>query len=203
MSKMKADTQAETGDVGHLKRRKQADRFRRSVEALVRSHRGFVTLGRAATIDDLARKCGIDELDYCQFEIKLKGRELCLLFVPQHLWHRPDTMERFGQLKAAARPLGHQVLLVPEALVRRSAQVSRFDESFEELDLEVSGTDRMSVISFLACNGGGTLSQVAGLLDPPPPVAAVLRLATIGAIHIDLDASILPATEVNFPAQVH
>lgn len=203
MSKMKADTQAETGDVGHLKRRKQADRFRRSVEALVRSHRGFVTLGRAATIDDLARKCGIDELDYCQFEIKLKGRELCLLFVPQHLWHRPDTMERFGQLKAAARPLGHQVLLVPEALVRRSAQVSRFDESFEELDLEVSGTDRMSVISFLACNGGGTLSQVAGLLDHPYPVAAVLRLATIGAIHIDLDASILPATEVNFPAQVH
>lgn len=203
MSKMKDNTQSEIRDVNNHKRRKQADRFRRSVEALVRSHRGFMTLGHVATVDELARKCGIDEMDYCQFEIKLKGRQLCLLFVPQRHWHRPDTMQRFRELKAAAHTLGHQVLLVPEALVRRSEHVSRFDKRVEEPDLEVSGTDRMSVISFLASNGSGTLSQVAGLLDHPHPVAAVLRLATVGAIHIDLNASILPATEVNFPAQVH
>ena len=67
----------------------------------------------------------------------------------------------------------------------------------------MSGSDRMSVISFLASHGSGTLSQVAGLLDHPHPVATVLQLATTGAIHIDLDAAIRPATEVNFPLQVH
>lgn len=204
MSTFREYRENDTNSAADRKRRKQADRFRRSVEALVRSHRGLITTGRDHAIDELAERCGLDPIiDYCQFEVKRSGRQFCLMFVPQKHWHSSESMARFREVSAGAKVIGHQVVLVPEALVRRAANVTRFQEADEEVDLEVSGSDRMSVISFLASNGTGTLSQVAGLLDHPHPVAAVLRLATMGAIHIDLDAAILPASEVNFPAQVH
>nr|WP_314258436.1 hypothetical protein [uncultured Devosia sp.] len=195
---------SELVDAKDRKRRKRADRFRRSVEALIRSNRSLIVFGPDMAVDGLAEECGLDPgVDYCQFEVKQDGRQFCLLFVPQGYWHRADRMAKFRELKAGASMLGHHVVLVPEALVRRAVHVARFEEDMPELDLEVSGSDRMAVISFLARTGGGTLAEVAGLLDHPYPVPAVLRLATLGAVHIDLDAAILPASEVSFPVQVH
>lgn len=204
MSKFFEHRDTEFNEAKDRKRRKRADRFRRSVEALIRSNRSLIVFGPDIAVDGLAEDCGLDPgVDYCQFEVKLDGRQFCLLFVPHGCWHRAEHMARLREVKAGAELIGRQVVLVPEALVRRASHVARFDDHEPEIDLEVSGSDRMAVISFLARHGSGTLAEVAGLLDHPHPVPAVLRLATLGAVHIDLDAAILPATAVNFPVQVH
>ncbi|WP_108398235.1 hypothetical protein [Devosia submarina] len=189
--------QQATDDNIRSARRKKADRLRHSLEAMLRSHRGLVVLGTNQLVTELARRQELDEHDFCQFDIMLKSRRICLVCVPQVHWNNPASMTLFNEVKAAAKASGHEVLLAPEALVGRPQRLDNSRVTFGP-EYEVSGTDRMTVISYLLKNGGGTLAQLAGLLRHPDPVGAVLHLGVIGAIDIDLNAAIAPATTVRF-----
>lgn len=178
---------------------RRIDRLRRSAEALLRSNRRLIVLGENAAVSDLALEHGLDRQDYCQFQVKLGSRNVCLVCVPSSHWHYPPLMKRFLETKAAAEISGHQVLLVPETFIRRQPRLGNAQLLVRSMDLEVTATDRMNVMCFLLENGGGTLAEVAGLLRHPDPVAAVLHLAVIGAVDVDLNSMIAPATQVSFP----
>ena len=181
---------------------KKADRLRRSLEAMLRSNRNLTVLGRNRTVADLAGQCGFDDHDYCQFEIKLEGRRMCLVCVPNVHWNRPHSVDRFNEVRIAAGSLGHKVILAPESLVRKAQPVDVGHRPVS-MEYDVTGSDRTAILHFLLENGSGTLAQLAGLIRHADPVGAVLHLAVIGAVDIDLDAVIAPATQVRFPARVH
>lgn len=176
------------------------DRLRLCAEALLRSNRRLIVIGENEAVHDLALDHGLDRQDYCLFQVKLGARSVCLVCVPSSHWHYPPLMKRFLEMKAAAEFCGHQVLLVPETFIRRQPRLGNSQLLARSMDLEVTGTDRMTVMCFLLENGGGTLSEVAGLLQHDDPVGAVLHLASVGAVDIDLGAMIAPATRVSFPA---
>ena len=176
----------------------KTDRLRRSLEAMLRSNRNLTVLGRNRTVVELASQLGLGDHDYCQFEIVIDRRHLCLVCIPQSHWNCPDAMERFEEVRIAAGSLGHKVVLAPESLVRK-AQLLGTGQRPASMEYDISGGDRTAILHFLLENGSGTLAQLAGLMRHPDPVGAVLHLAVTGAVDIDLDAVIAPATQVRFP----
>lgn len=182
---------------------KKADRLRRSLEALLRSNRALKVIGVNHTVSQLAEQCGLTTTGYCQFDISVDGRRICLLCVPQIHWTRPSSMEAFNELRIVAGALGHRVLLAPEALVRDSYRLNAHKHRAAAPNFEISGTDRSAIIGFLLEKGSGTLAQLAGLLRHSDPVGAILYMGVIGAVDVDLDAAIMPATRVRLAAEVH
>lgn len=176
------------------------DRLRRCLEALIRANRSVLMLGRNDEIEDLARGLGIADPDYVCFDLRVKRQRASVICVPSRLWVRPAAMSAFFELKAAGAALGHRIVLVPEQFVRRQPRLDNARMVASTLDVEIDPTDRMNILEFLLEHGGGTLSDVAGLVRHPDPVAAVLHLVTVGALDIDLNAPILPASEVRFAA---
>ena len=111
-------------------------------------------------------------------------------------------MGRFNEVRIAAGSLGHKVILAPESLVRKAQPVDAGHRPIS-MEYDITGGDHTAILHFLLENGSGKLAQLAGLIRHPDPVGAVLHLAVTGAVDIDLDAVIAPATQVRFPARVH
>jgi hypothetical protein len=176
----------------------ETDRLRRGIEALVRANRSVSSLGRNEEIEELARELGLEDHDVVCLDVRVRNRVASLVCVPSRLWNRPGAMAIFFELKGAAAALGQRVMLVPESFVRRQPRLDNSRMVSAAADIEVNATDRMLILEFLLEHGGGTLSDVASLVRHPDPVAAVLHLVTVGALDIDLNAPILPATEVRF-----
>lgn len=184
--------------------RHQADhaRLRRSAEALIRANRTVLEQGENEVVSDLALELGFERHDFVCFDVRVRTRRATLVCVPSRLWHRQGAMAVFFDLKADASLLGHQVVLVPESFIRRQPRIDTAHVLMGAVDMEVSAGDRMSILEFLLENGGGALSDVASLVRHNDPVGAVLHLVTVGALDIDLNASIAPASEVRIAAMV-
>jgi hypothetical protein len=176
----------------------EKDRLSRSLEALVRANRSLLALGRNDEIEQLSLEVGLAEFDLVCFDVRIRNRRASIVCVPSRLWNRPGAMSMFFELKAEAATLGHRVVLVPESFVRRQPRLDNARLVSAAADIQINATDRMSILEFLLENGGGTLSDVASLVRHPDPVGAILHLVTVGALDIDLNAPILPATEVRF-----
>jgi hypothetical protein len=170
------------------------------LEALIRANRKVLMLGRSGELEDLARELGIADHDYVCLDLRIGRQCASVVCIPSRLWVRPSAMALFFELKAAAVPLGYRVVLVPEQFVRRQPRLDNAKMVSATIDVEINPTDRMSILEYMLEHGGGTLAEVAGLVRHPDPVAAVLHLVTVGALDIDLNSPILPATEVRFAA---
>jgi hypothetical protein len=146
----------------------------------------------------LARDLGFDGHEFVCLDVRVRNRRASLVCVPTRLWNRAGAMAMFFALKSAAMSLGHRVVIVPETFIRRQPRLENSIMVSAAAHVEVNATDRMVILEFLLEHGGGTLSEVASLIRHPDPVAAVLHLVTVGALDIDLNAPILPATEIRF-----
>lgn len=182
----------------HRRLEVENDRLRRGAEALVRANRSVSYLGSNEEIAEMARDLGLEDHEHVSIDVRVRGRRASLVCVPSRLWNRPGAMALFFELKGASAALGHRVILVPESFIRRQPRLDNALMISGAADIEICASDRMSILEFLLENGGGTLSDVASLVRHPDPVSAVLHLVTVGALDIDLDAAILPASEVRF-----
>jgi hypothetical protein len=171
--------------------------LRRSFEALLRSHRSMVLLGRDTDVEELAEEHGFELSEFCMFRVASRGITASLLCVPNKIWYCPKTMARLHEVKEAAAILGHTVLLLPETFVTERLHGAG-KPSANALPCGVSYNDRLIILQHLIQKGHCNLSELAGLLHHPNPVDAVLQLAVAGILDVDLDSPIRPASRVQF-----
>jgi hypothetical protein len=177
-------------------------RLARGVDALVLASVSVRSLGNNTAVAGLAEELGLGAHDYVCVELALEHRRATIVCVPTRLWHQPYAMATFFRLKEGATVGGHRTVLVPESFIRRQPRLDNAMMVSAAADIDIDASDRMSILAFLLENGGGTLAEVASLVGHPDPVGAVLHLVTVGALDIDLDAPILPTSQVHLASAV-
>lgn len=180
-------------NIDRLKRhRRQMDQLRRAAEALMLSNRDVHHVGPHDEVAELAAELGLQPHEFCSFDVRVAGRRACLVCVPSRLWHKPEVMEVFHELKVISNLHGYHVILVPESFIRRQP---RLDNAFlvaGTADAKVSPTDRMCILAHLIENDSATLYELSGLVRHGDPISCVLHLVTTGALQLDLNSRITP-----------
>lgn len=185
-------------DPSHVRRRRQhrrdMDRIRRNLEALVLSHPAVSGLGGNEEIEGLASDLGLEPHDLAVLDVRIKNRRASILCVPSRLWHHEGAMTLFFELKKAAVEHGHSLVLVPQSFVQRQPRLDNVMMISSTVDFDISPGDRMAVLAHLLEHGTATLAELAGAIGHRDPVSAILHLVVIGALEIDLDTRILPVS---------
>lgn len=175
--------------------REGSERLKSFVEALLGS-RGMEALP-APHMDELISEHDVPESARCCFNVDIEDDRVCLIVVAQAAWRNKETIGRFAAACNQARKLGWRALLVPEALLRRGAS-SAADCEMDREGTHIGGADRISVMSYLLKNASAKISDVAGHMAHPTPIAALLELDLAGAIEIEM-APALHASRVSLP----
>jgi hypothetical protein len=165
-------------------------RLRRNAETLIAAHPMVTGLGGNDDAEDAAISCGLDLDDFAVFDVRVGSRRATLVCVPTRNWNDPTIMKVFFRAKAAISELGHTAVLVPQAFIQRQPRLD-------------TASDRMAILAHLIENGNGTLWELAMLVKSLDPVSAILHLTTTGALRIDLNSAITPASILTMgePAQ--
>lgn len=171
--------------------------LRRAVEALVMAFPGIRRLPDDDLVVEAAVELGFQPHDLVAVQVAIGHRELDLVIVPTRI-RRRDGMSLFFELKSAAAVAGRTVILVPESFVRREPRLTNAFVIAEAAETAVGATDRMRMLVHLIESGGSApLLDLAGLVSSGDPVAGVLGLVVEGGLHMDLDARLMPSSQVH------
>lgn len=170
--------------------------LRQCAEALVLVHPYVTRLPEDRVIEDIADDLMIGPDDFACLKVAMAGREVYLACIGTIAW-RSQRGRAFFELKALARALGHTVMLVPEAFIRREPRLGTALMIAGADGAEIGLTDRMKILAHLVDNGGSApLLDLAALVRGDEPVSAILALVIEGGLYVNLDERILPSTEV-------
>lgn len=174
-------------------------RLRQQIVDLVRAHHRSDYVGANAAVEAMAHEAGFEPHDICICNIRIQGRLVTLVCVPHGIWNRPYAMGRVIDLRFRARKAGHNVVLVPQSVVERQPRSDNAAMLRRLATVRIDSTSRMIVLAHLIENGDCALAELADLIEHPDPFGAVLHLAAVGAISIDINHCITPYTMVGLP----
>lgn len=171
--------------------------LRRAAEALVMAYPGIRRLPDDHGIEETAAELGLEPHELVVVPVAIGHRAVDLVVVPTRT-RRRGGMPLFFELKASAATIGRTVVLVPESFVRREPRLTNAFVIAEAAETAVGATDRMRMLVHLIENGGSApLLDLAGLVNSVDPVAGVLGLVVEGGLHMDLDARLMPSSQVH------
>lgn len=174
-------------------------RLREQIIDLVRAYRRSEYIGGNAMVETMAQEIGFEPHDLCICDIRINGRLVTLICVPHNVWNRPYAMGRVIDLRFRARKAGYDVVLVPQGVVERQPRSDNATMLRRLAKVRVDATTRMIVLAHLIENGDCALAELADLIEHPDPFGAVLHLAAVGAVSIDITQCITPYTMVGLP----
>lgn len=160
-------------------------------------HPGVERLSDDPGLLELGRGCGVGAEDYVALNLRMGRRRFTMVCVRRAFWSR-EGLKPFFRMKEIAAGLDRAVVLVPESFIGREPRCSNAMMIADAAGVEMLLTDRMRILGHLIDNGGSApLGDLAGLVRGSDPVAAVLNLIVEGGLHLDLDRSLVPSSEVH------
>lgn len=171
--------------------------LRRAAEALVMVHPGVEHLPDDDGLAELGEGCGVGPDDFLAINLRMGRRTFTMVCVRRAFWGG-DGLRPFLRMKALAATYGRAIVLVPESFIRREPRSSNALMIAGAAGVGTRLSERMKILAHLIENGGSApLADLANLVNGADPVAAVLNLIVEGGLHLDLDRSILPSSEVH------
>lgn len=170
------------------------------IRDLVQAYTRAVYIGENRLVEDLALRAGFAPHDLCICDIRLAQRPVTLIVVPHQGWRRREAMPALIDLRHRARMAGYHAILIPQSAVEKQPRLgnaSLLGAVF--MGVTVDATSRMVVLEHLIANGDCPLGELASLITHRDPFGAILHLAAVGALKIDLRRVISPHTMVGLP----
>lgn len=178
-------------------RKRRARSLRRAAEALVMVHPDVEHLPDDDGLAELGEGCGLDPDDFLAINLRMGRRTFTMVCVRRALWGG-DGLRPFMRMKEIAAAAGRSIVLVPESFIRREPRSSNALMIAGAAGVGMRLGERMKILAHLIENGGSApLVDLAILVNGPDPVAALLNLVVEGGLHLDIDRSILPSSEVH------
>lgn len=175
-------------------------RLHRQIRDLVQAYTEATYLGENRTVDELSFQLGFEPQDLCICDIRLKSRLVTLIVVPHQGRRRREAMPRLIDLRHQARTAGFHAILIPQTVVERQPRLGNASLlGMVASGVKVDATARMVILGHLIENGDCAISELAALIKHDDPYAAILHLAAVGALKIDLRRVISPSTLVGLP----
>lgn len=176
-----------------------ARRLGRIIRDLLEAHPHYEYLGPDRSIEDLVASFGLSTADLSITRAILGRRLVTVIAIASRAWRSPSTRLSLFRLREAAAFMDIRLLIVPESSARKRPRRDNARVVADAAGVRVSADDRMLVLRHLAENGDMALGDLATIIESATPFATILSMASNGAVDIDLDQRITPATIVRIP----
>lgn len=176
-------------------------RLKKNALALINAHRGTVYLGENPCVENMASMNGFRETDLFIGLVKIKRLKATFVCVPARFWRDPTRMANLHQVREQAAVLGHNVVLVPPAVINRQPRLQNALAIQDAYSTHVTGEERLAIFVHLIENGYSTLGDCADAIPGNrSPYTTVLAMVGMGLFEIDLNRPLTSETRIDLPA---
>ncbi|CAN7385916.1 hypothetical protein LJR016_002281 [Devosia sp. LjRoot16] len=181
----------------HIKRNV---RLHDQIRDLITANAACRYIGGNSAVEAIAARLGFQPHDLAIADVRVGRRIVTLICVPHRIWDRAFPSAKAIDLRFQARESGHAAILVPQSVIEREPRLGNSQLLARTATIKVDATSRMMILAHLIENGASCLSELAGLIQHPDPIGAILHLVTIGVVAIDLGQCITPYTMADIAA---
>ncbi|KRA99880.1 hypothetical protein ASD83_05175 [Devosia sp. Root685] len=170
--------------------------MRKNLLNLVRVSNTVFPIGHANLIENIAALDGWRETEFVAIALRSGNRRFCVLTAPASIWR--NRRQGLIEIKRKAAEAGFRVMLISPQFIQREPRMSNTRAVADTCHIFLTAEDRMAVLLHVLENGYSTLQDCASVIvDSEAPYSAVLSLAGMGLLDIDLDKPLSANTRVD------
>ncbi|WP_156385750.1 hypothetical protein [Devosia sp. Root685] len=174
----------------------ESRRLRKNLLNLVRVSNTVFPIGHANLIENIAALDGWRETEFVAIALRSGNRRFCVLTAPASIWR--NRRQGLIEIKRKAAEAGFRVMLISPQFIQREPRMSNTRAVADTCHIFLTAEDRMAVLLHVLENGYSTLQDCASVIvDSEAPYSAVLSLAGMGLLDIDLDKPLSANTRVD------
>lgn len=174
----------------------ESRRLRKNLINLIRMSNTVFPAGDANLIENIAVLEGWRETEVVAVALRSSSRRFCVLTAPTSIWR--TRRKGLVDIKRKAAEAGHRVMLISPQFIQREPRMTNTRAIADSCHVFLTAEDRMAVLLHVLENGFSTLQDCASVIvDSDAPFSAVLSLAGMGLLDIDLDKPLHADTRVD------
>lgn len=171
-------------------------RLRKNLLNLIRVSNTVYPVGDASLIENVAMLNGWRENEFVALAVRSGRKRFCVLTAPASIWR--DRRQDLIEIRRKAAEAGVRVLLISPQFIQREPRMTNTRAIADTCHIFLTAEDRMAVLLHVLENGYSTLQDCASVIvDSEAPYSAVLALAGMGLLDIDLDRPLHSQTRVD------
>lgn len=174
----------------------ESRRLKKNLLNLIRVSNTVYPAGDANLIENIAVLEGWREPEFVAVALRSGSRRFCVLTAPSSIWR--TRRQGLADIKRKAADVGLRVMLISPQFIQREPRMTNTRAIADTCHIFLTAEDRMAVLLHVLENGYSTLQDCASVItDSEAPFSAVLSLASMGLLDIDLNQPLRPNTRVD------
>ena len=172
-------------------------RLKKNALSLLSTGSRFSHIGRDEVVEALASENSFERNDLVIFRVTGSRSAFIIICVPNWIWNDPARFVDVRMVKQQAAELNRSVVLVRESFVQREPRLSNAEIIDESGDTRITIEDRSAVLELLVENGFSTVGDCAAAVQSKAPIPAILKMAALGIVDINVNRAITLDTRVD------